>query len=605
MMKAGLLLYRALSRPGLVSAGAVSATLVGAWIAGPLGAVALASLSLGAAASYEHLHRTSLRLKTALDNMSQGLAMFDASERLVVCNHRLKELYQLQDHQIRQGMTLAEFKGAMADNCYYWGENREAFLTRRLPLGVSHTVELNDGRVVCITRCAMDDGGWVVTHEDVTERAQSAAKIMKMALHDSLTGLCNRTYFAERLVSALQRAMVSGDHAAVLYIDLDRFKQVNDTLGHPAGDMLLTEVARRLQASVRASDVVARNGGDEFAILLEHFRTREDAAQTAGRILREMSLPFDISGHQVNIGASVGIALAPDDGDAPDMLTRRADLALYEAKSAGRGCQRFFLPRMEERAQWRHETEADLRIGLTRDEFELSYQPIVDLNSGRIISFEALLRWRHPVRGLIPPGEFIPVAEESELIVAIGEWVIRTACRDAAKWGIAIPVAVNVSAVQIRPDLRAVVTRALEGAGLLPERLHLEITEPARLSDTEETFAVLSELRRLGISFSLDYFGAGSSSLRYLRQFPFDNLKIDKSFMYGVCESASDRSIVSSIAFVASGLNMSAIADGIERREQADAVRSLGCNAAQGGYYSPPVASDQVDELVRAFPTAA
>lgn len=367
-MKASLLLYRALSRPSLLAALAAFATLVGAWVAGPLGAVALGSLCLGASALYEHLHRTGARLKAALDNMSQGLAMFDANERLIVCNHRIKELYRLQDHQIRQGMTLVEFKGAMADNCYFWGGNREEFLSRRLPLGVSHTVELNDGRVVCITRRAMDDGGWVVTHEDVTERAQAAAKIMNMALHDSLTGLCNRTYFAERMASALQHAIGSGEHAAVLYIDLDRFKQVNDTLGHPAGDMLLTEVARRLQASVRASDVVARNGGDEFAILLEHLRTREDAAQTAGRILRKLSLPFDISGHQVDIGASVGIALAPDDGDSPGLLTRRADLALYEAKSAGRGCQRFFLAYMEERAQRRYEIQADLRVGPKRDE---------------------------------------------------------------------------------------------------------------------------------------------------------------------------------------------------------------------------------------------
>ncbi|MDP2359116.1 MAG: EAL domain-containing protein [Beijerinckiaceae bacterium] len=604
-MKANLLLYRALSRPGLVAAGAVSAALGGAWVGGPFGAVALASLCLGAAALYEHLHRSGVRLKTALDNMSQGLAMFDANERLVVCNHRIKELYRLQDHQIRPGMTLVDFKGAMADNGYFWGGSREEFLTRRLPLDVSNTVEISDGRVVCITRRAMDDGGWVVTHEDVTERAQSAAKILKMALHDSLTGLCNRAYFAERLASGLERAMVSGDLSALLYIDLDRFKQVNDTLGHPAGDILLAEVGRRLQRSVRASDVVARNGGDEFAILLEDLRTREDAAQTAQRILREMSLPFDVCGHQVTIAASVGIALSPEDGDAPDLLTRRADLALYEAKATGRGRQQFFLPRMEERARWRHETEADLRIGLLREEFELNYQPIVELQTGRIMSCEAILRWRHPVRGLISSAEFVPIAEESDLIVAIGEWVIRTACRDAAKWKAATPVAVNVSSAQLKPDLLAIVTRALEGAGLLPERLHLEITEPALLRETGEMLSILGELRRLGITFSLDYFGAGSSSIRYLRQFPFDNLKIDKSVMSGVCDSDVDRSIVSSIALVASGLRMTAIADGVERRDQADAVLSLGCKAAQGGYYSPPVPSEQVDSLVRSFAEAA
>ena len=597
--------YRALSRPILVAGGAVYATIAGAYVGGTIGGVAFGSLFLGVCAVYEDLHRAGIRLKTALDNMSLGVAMFDARERLVVCNHRLKKMYRLKDHQTRPGITLVEFKAAMADNGFYWGGSREEFLNRRLPLGEPNTVKLNDGRIVCLMRNEMDDGGWVVTHEDVTEREQSTAKIMKLAMHDSLTGLHNRAHFVERLSLGLRNSTTSGEYLAVLCVDLDRFKQVNDTQGHPVGDMLLVEVANRLKKSVRSGDVVARNGGDEFTILLERLRTREDVASTAERILRELSLPFSLAGHQVNIAASVGIALSPDDGEAPELLIQRADLALYEAKAAGRGRKQFFLPSMEERAQSRHNTEGDLRIGLLRGEFELNYQPIVELETGRIISFDALLQWRHPTKGLVPSSEFIPIAEESELIWAIGEWMIKKACSDAAKWKTAAPVTINVSTAQLREALVPIVTQVLQATGLPPERLYLEITEPAELNQAEEILDVLRALRRLGISCSLDCFGAGASSLRFLRQFPFVSLKIDSSITSEVCASDSDDSIMSAIVLVASGLQIISIADGVERRDQADAVLAMGCKAAQGDYYGPPVPSEQVDSLVRSVAEAA
>jgi diguanylate cyclase (GGDEF)-like protein len=416
-----------------------------------------------------------------------------------------------------------------------------------------------------------------------------------MAKHDALTDLPNRVLLRERLEKAL-KARRREDDLAVLCLDLDRFKDVNDTLGHPLGDALLKAVADRLRTCVREMDTIARLGGDEFAIVQLAASQPTDATALAARIIGILSAPYEVNDHQLVIGASIGIALSPDDGTNPDELLRNADLALYRAKNEGRGTYRFFETEMDARMQARRKMELDLRKALVTGEFELNYQPLVNLECNEISGFEALLRWHHPVRGTVSPAEFIPLAEETGLIVPIGEWVLRQACAEAATWPTPIKVAVNLSPVQFRNrNLVNTVFSALSATGLAPQRLELEITESVLLQKSEVTIATLCQLHEFGVRIALDDFGTGYSSLSYLRSFPFDKIKIDRCFISDLTKNDGDSlAIVRAVAGLGRALAMATTAEGVETKEQLEIVRAEGCTEAQGFFLSPPKTAEKV-----------
>jgi diguanylate cyclase (GGDEF)-like protein len=425
--------------------------------------------------------------------------------------------------------------------------------------------------------------------EKVSDLDKANARLVHVASHDPITGLPNRLLLSEQVEQALAR-VERGEMIAVHLIDLDRFKEVNDTLGHPAGDRLLQMAATRLRALVRGSDTIARMGGDEFAIVQVALADASDASAMADRVIAHLSGPYDIDGHQVLVGASIGVAVACGERLTPDQLIRNADLALYSAKDDGGGVFHFFKTEMGAYMQERRELEQSLRKALTADEFELWYQPIVDVASNRIMAFEALIRWRDPRLGLIPPHAFIPLAEEIGLIVPIGAWAIRQACITAARWPDNIRVAVNLSPIQFRnPDLVSEVSTALLCSGLTPDRLELEITEAALLENSEATIAVLYQLRELGVRLAMDDFGTGYSSLNYLQSFPFDRIKIDRSFVSDIARSTASLNIVRAVVALARGLGMAVTAEGVETHEQRRAVAAEGCAEMQGFLFSKPV----------------
>ena len=406
--------------------------------------------------------------------------------------------------------------------------------------------------------------------------------------------------FGERIEQALAEVGRGGGFA-VLFIDLDHFKQVNDTLGHPVGDELLRAVAERLQACVRQVDTVARLGGDEFAIVQRNVKEPQDALLTARRIIEIVGAPYDINGHRISIGISIGISLAPGDGLTSEKLLKNSDVALYRAKADGRGTWRFFEPEMDARLQARLALETDLRQAIINDEFELHYQPLYHIDYNRINGFEALLRWHHPVRGMISPAEFIPVAEEIGLIVPLGAWVLQRACAQASEWPSNVRLAVNVSAAQFKSGLLMQhVTTALAASGLPAQRLELEITESVLLGNSADTIATLHELRRLGLRISMDDFGTGYSSLNYLRTFPLDKLKIDQSFIRDLDTTDGARSIVRTIIGLAKSLNLVTTAEGVETREQLAWLREEGCTEAQGYLFSRPMPASDVQSLLSA-----
>ncbi len=429
--------------------------------------------------------------------------------------------------------------------------------------------------------------------------ANSREEAHRLALHDPLTGLPNRVLLAERMEHALARVRRQGTMLAVLCLDLDRFKQVNDTLGHPVGDDLLRAVAGRLADCLRNCDTVARLGGDEFAIIQAPLGRVEDAGVLAQRIIETLSEPYDLGGHKVVVGASVGIALAPADTADRDHLLKMADMALYRAKADGRGVFRLFEPGMDTKMQARRVLEFDLRRAVKAQEFELDYQPLVDLPSGRVSGVEALVRWRHPERGLIRPDDFIPLAEETGLIGPIGEWVLHQACAAAAEWPADVMVAVNVSAAQFkRPGLVAAVFDALAASALPPERLELEITETAFLADADTTLATLHRLREKGVRIAMDDFGTGYSSLGYLRSFPFDKIKIDRCFIREVETSMDCKAIVRAVTGLGSNLGITITAEGVETTAQLDQLRAEGCDQVQGFLFSRPVPARDVVALL-------
>jgi diguanylate cyclase (GGDEF)-like protein len=559
--------------------------------------------------SQQELRGQTLRLDTAINHMVEGLCMFDAEKRLVVCNERYARLYRLPPELLRTGTLHADIIRHRIVEGILKGDSSEGaaehFISRLAALpfdAVSSRIdEFADGRLICVTRQPMADGGWVATHLDVTEQRRSEAKITHMAQHDALTDLPNRVLLRERMEHAIAVTRNGGLDLAVLMLDLDRFKEVNDTLGHPAGDALLRAVAERLRGCVTETALIARLGGDEFAVIDYVTNPAVEAAALAEAIRKALCEPFDLGDHRVTVGTSIGIAIAPRDGNDSDVILKCADLALYSAKSGGRGAFRFFEPELDELMHARRNLERDMRAALAGRQFELHYQPFVNAATGKTSGFEALLRWHHPKRGLVLPGEFIPLAEETGLIVPLGEWVLRTACAEAAKWPADVRIAINLSPAQFRSkELVPVIVGALASSGLAPHRLELEVTETVIMHDSEAVFAVLAQLRELGVRIALDDFGTGYSSLSFLQRFPFDKVKIDRSFVHELsCACAEARHLARAVVRFAVSLGKTTTAEGVETKEQLDILREEGCAETQGYYFSRPMPASDVAKLLR------
>ena len=546
------------------------------------------------------LREQKLQLNTALDNMMQGLCMFDATARLVVCNQRYIQMYGLSPNLIKAGCTLIDMLEHRRETGSFTGDSQQycADLLDAIGQGktASYVTEVANGPAIFIVNQPLAGGGWVATHEDITERRRAEKQIEHMAHHDALTDLPNRVLLRERLKQALA-SVNRGQQVAVLYLDLDQFKGVNDALGHPIGDELLKAVGKRLCDCLRETDVVARVGGDEFAIIQTALKQPTDAADLAKRLREAITIPYEFYGQQVVIDCSIGISVAPSDGCEPDLLLKNADMALYGAKAGGRGAYRFFEPEMDARVKARRTMECDLRNALAVGEFESYYQPIINLETNKIRAVEALLRWRHPQRGIILPEEFISIVEEMGLINSLGEWILRKACFDVASWPNDISVSVNLSPVQLRTNnLVQVVINALSASGLPANRLELEITETVLMQDAETTVAILHQLRELGVRIAMDDFGTGYSSLNYLRKFPFDTIKIDRCFINALSMGEDSFAIVKAVTDLANSLHMTTTAEGVETEQQLEVIRRLGCTDVQGFLFS---AAKPADDIVR------
>jgi diguanylate cyclase (GGDEF)-like protein len=553
------------------------------------------------------LKATSHKLDTALNNMNQGLAMFDREARLVFCNEHYRTVSGLPAHLAEPGASLRD---VLADIYRRRGRDgdSDAEYARILQLVSSGTVWTDDviffNRVVAVRNVPLPGGGWVATFDDVTETRAREARIHHLAHYDALTGIANRSQFLENLAEAESRQKASGQPFAVLLLDIDHFKRINDSFGHAAGDALLKEVTRRIGGTLAEGDTLARLGGDEFAVIqaaphlftslaVAHAEMRASAAKLAGRILAVIARPFEIDGHVSAVGASIGIAIAPYDGADVDELMKRSDLALYKAKSDGRNICAFFDPALAAVVEERHRLELDLREALARGEFELFYQPQVDAASGTTRGFEALVRWRHASEGLMLPDRFIPLAEDSGLIHPIGEWILETACKEAMGWPDAITVAVNISPVQFRKaNLFEVVENALRRSGLPPQRLEIEITEGVLLDADAGNLEVLRRLKGLGISIALDDFGTGYSSLSYLTLFPFDKIKIDRSFIRDLLARDDCAAVIAAIVNLGRSLDIATLAEGIETEAQYEALRAAGVRQMQGFLFGRPAPAD-------------
>ncbi|MGA7429814.1 MAG: EAL domain-containing protein [Xanthobacteraceae bacterium] len=547
------------------------------------------------------LERVNTQLDLALNNMTHGLAMFDSHRRLIVCNERYARLYGLPADLCKEGTELTAILQYLVDQKRFSETPLETFSpTTATPAGdtFQFTKPFSDGRLVSVSHQGTTDGGWVSIHEDITERQKAAAHIAHMARHDHLTDLPNRVYFREELERNF-RGVRNGEGFAILCVDLDRFKAVNDSMGHPVGDKLLKVVASRLINCCKECDFVARLGGDEFAIIQTNLSRPEESSALAIRIIDRLSAAYDVDGQQMDIGASIGLALAPTDGANADQLLKNADLAMYRAKADGRGSFCFFESEMDARIQARRALELELRSALANGQLQLYYQPLVNPKTGQIRCFEALLRWFHPRLGEIPATDFVPLAEESGLIASLGQWVLQTACAEAVKWPKELRVAVNLSSIQFKNmSLVKVILGALATSGLQASRLELEITETLLLEDNAKTLAMLHELRSLGVHIVMDDFGTGFSSLNYLRSFPFDKIKIDKSFIKDLSKDDNSEAIVRTVIRLAQALNIDVVAEGVETKAQLDFVVVEGCTEVQGFYFSPAMPIESFERVL-------
>jgi diguanylate cyclase (GGDEF)-like protein len=565
---------------------------------------ALESINARLRASEAELKKQNSLFDAAINNMTSGLAMFDADAKLVVCNERYRKMYEASEEDVRPGRSLRDIvAGRMLKESVDGIETAVDDIIEsvsRPDASVREFANAN-GRIYSIVNCPMANGGWVSTHEDVTDIRASEARIRRMAHTDLLTGIYNRFSFIDKLEEAQQRLHGEGRSFSLLMLDLDRFKDVNDSLGHAAGDILLKETAQRLRAALRVTDIVARLGGDEFAIIQgpprmpspggdRDAKIREHTIILANRIVELVSQPYDIDGRKVVVGVSVGIAIAPIDGVSPDELLKKADLALYRVKADGRNGYAMFDVELAQAADERHRLEVDLRQGLTRDEFKLHYQPVATIGTRRVCCMEALVRWRHPTLGLVTPDRFISLAEDTGLITSLGKWIIQAACKEAVHWPSDIKLAINISPVQLKKsNLFDVILCALVDSGLPPERLEIEITERVLLDKSGDYLSTLRQLQDLGVSIALDDFGTGYSSLSYLKQFRFDKIKIDRSFISEVLEKPECAAIICAVIGMGRALNIATVAEGVETEEQMLMLCAAGLDQVQGWLIGRPV----------------
>jgi diguanylate cyclase (GGDEF)-like protein len=550
----------------------------------------------------ERLAAERLELAIAVNNIPQGLVLYDASARIIICNRPYIEMFGLSPDVVKPGCTMQRLIAHRKETGSFDGDV-DAFcaaIIHKVSLGKAtrQLTEAPGGRAIEIINRPLKAGGWVATIEDITERTRADEKIAHLAHYDALTDLPNRVHFRERLEQAM-KAVRRGEQLAVLYIDIDEFKSVNDALGHPVGDELLMGVADRLRGCLKESDVAARLGGDEFAVIQTAIKSQSETTELVDKIHSAIRRPFECTGHLITTDASIGIALASGDGLDLDQLLRNADLALYGAKGDGRRTYRFFEAGMDARARERRSLELELRQAISDGSLEAWYQPVLNLENNKVSSCEALLRWRHPERGMISPAEFIPIAEETGLINQLGHWVLNTACAEAVNWPDEVRVAVNVSPIQFRSQTLALnVAAALAASGLSAGRLELEITEAVLIRDDEAALEVLHQLRKLGVRIALDDFGTGYSSLSYLQRFPFDKIKIDRSFIRDLAGAGASSSIVQAVVNIAAASDMTTTAEGVETEQQRNLLYILGCTEMQGFLFSPAIPAVEIRRLL-------
>ena len=539
---------------------------------------------------------------TALNNMPHGLCMFRADGRLAVMNHRFSQMMNLSDNLMQDGASAPDIIAACIASNSITAASGEMILSQIVNTQAGEMIttdpDATRGRSLSWTFQPMAGGGAVVLVGDITERKDAEARISHLARYDELTELPNRVNFRDEIGHLLAAQQGAEQLSALLFIDLDHFKQVNDTLGHPCGDQLLCAVAERLREMLRPEDFVARFGGDEFVVFQQNIHSPDDAAGLARRIVDRLSERYKIDNHLVEIGASIGIAMTSR-GVGADTLLKNADMALYRAKADGRGTFCFFREEMAQVVESRRILELDLRKALANEEFELFFQPLVNLKSGRISTCEALLRWNHPVRGTVSPTDIIPIAEDMGLIVDLGRWILRKSCMECMKWPEGVSVAVNFSPQQFHQrDVLSEVRYALEVSGLPANRLEIEITESSLLRNTQLTHDVLSQLHSLGARISLDDFGTGYSSLSYLHNFPLQKVKIDRSFLEGI-DNDRPLTLLRGVARLSADLGMSVVVEGIETNEQLELISADGAiTEAQGYLFSPPVPAEKIESLL-------
>jgi diguanylate cyclase (GGDEF)-like protein len=541
-------------------------------------------------------------LDDALNNMSQGLCMFDKDQRVVISNERFATMYGLIPASIEPGMALREIIQMRIDKGLYAGESPAAYMQERTSpvLKAENSLhQLSDGRIFAVARRPMPGGGWVTTHEDITDQRRMAEQVTRLAHHDPLTGLPRKSALRDRVVEAFNLAMRQDRRVAVLVLEIDRFSEINDTLGHDAGDTLLKAIAERLQLVTRQSATLARFGDETFAVvdIVEH--PGKDAAALATRLQQDLRGPFIIGGANIDVTLTIGIAASPADGRTADVLLKHAALALNRGKIDGRGRYHFFEQGMDQVLRARRSLEKELAEAVEKQQFELHYQPIVHLGRNAVTGLEALLRWRHPTEGLLGPARFLALAEETRLIVPIGEWTLMKACEQAARWPKDIIVSVNVAVPQFHsPGFVPSVVKSLAASGLNANRLEIEVTEKIIHDNADAALKLLRQLSELGVLVALDDFGAGFASLTYMRQFPFHKIKIDQSFVRGVAKRDDARTIVRTLSRLGAGLGMITNVEGIETKEQLDIVRAEGCTEMQGYYFSAPKTAEEIGQLL-------